>query len=76
MSDEDKCDVLTETRDSLLSIIKDLNNNKKEFKNYIDCISEIITEMNGEIEILEEEQNHNWAEEMKQANRDFESMRI
>lgn len=76
MSIEDKLPVLDEARSYLEMAIKELQENNKEFKYYIDCISSIADEMLKDIEELEESQNKIWKEEMKEANREFESMRL
>lgn len=76
MSDEDKLSILEEAKDSLQSILNDLNDYKKEFQHYITYISETINEMSAEIEELEERQSHIWQKEIDHANREYESMKF
>lgn len=76
MSIEDKLSVLDEARSYLEMAINELRENNREFKNYIDCISNITDEMLKDIEELEESQNKIWQEEMKEANREFENTRL
>lgn len=76
MSDEDKLMILEEARENLVSAIDELKPHKKEFSGYIDSIQVSIDELDVEIQELSEKQNKIWQAERKEANREFESMRI
>lgn len=76
MSIEDKLSVLDEARSYLEMAINELRENNREFRNYIDCISNITDEMLKDIEELEDSQNKIWQAERKQDNIDFENSRL
>ena len=71
MFDEANLNVLEEVKEYLHDALSELSKYKKHFSSYIDALEDIVDELERDIEPLEEEQNKIWADEIKEANREY-----